>query len=49
MFLRNFDRLEIAANRNIMKFLKGKCKVFSLGRSNPMHQNRPGQIGWKTA
>lgn len=49
MFLRSLDRLAKGTNRNLMKYLKGKCKVLSLGMSNPMHQNRLGQTGWKTA
>jgi len=33
-----FHRLEKWANRNLMKFSKGKSKVLHLGRNNPMHQ-----------
>ncbi|KAK4824088.1 hypothetical protein QYF61_010599 [Mycteria americana] len=35
-------RLEIWADRSLMKFNKGKSKVLLLGQTNPMHQLQLG-------
>lgn len=36
----NMGRLENWAERNLMNFSKGECRVLHLGRNNSMHQHR---------
>lgn len=40
MSQRDFDRLEKCADRNLIKFSKGKCKALTLGRNTPMQQEK---------
>ncbi|TRZ26650.1 hypothetical protein HGM15179_000421 [Zosterops borbonicus] len=37
---KDFDRLERWAERNHLKFNKGKCRVLHLGKNNPLYQHR---------
>ncbi|KAJ7428128.1 hypothetical protein BTVI_01280 [Pitangus sulphuratus] len=39
---KDLDRLERWAEKNHLKFSRGKCSVLHLGRNNPMHQDRVG-------
>ena len=46
---RDVNRLEKWADRNLMKFYKGKWKVLHLGRNNSVHQYMLGPAGRKAA
>lgn len=43
----DLSRLEKQADRNIMQFSKGKCKVLYLERNNPLNQYTAGTTQMK--
>lgn len=40
--IQDFDRLDSWAERNLMRFSKGKCRVLHLGRNSSKYQHRLG-------
>ena len=45
----DLGRLQSWAERDLMKFDKGTCRVLHLGRDNPTHQHRLGLTCWEVA
>lgn len=42
---RDLERLERREDKNLIKFSKGTCKTFPLGKNSPVHQDMLG-AGW---